>query len=220
MDTKRSVLAVLVAAVLLSSMVGMASAVSQNWYMTDTDPSVSGANYLMHKDSGEGIIPVPINAGQSKVWVADEYVTVNQIDMSGTWNVNLTVLNVGAPGTAKFKVDIGTLSGGSFTSKGNADITPYYLGVFETKLFTMNIDTTDHTIGENDYLAIQVTDYTGYINIQVLTVGEVNSPSYIASPSTDPGYPFPELPTVLLTSIGLLALTGFVLFSRVEKRKR
>jgi hypothetical protein len=213
MDTKRSVLVILVAAVLLSSMVGMASAVSQNWYMTNIDQS---DNYQMHKTSGYGTLPVTISAGQSKVWVADEYVTVNQIDMSGTWNVNITVWNVGPPGEAKFRVDIGNLSGGYFTSKGNADFTAY-MSLLETKVFTGNIGTTDHTIGQDDYLAIRVTDYPGFINIQVLTEGEV-SPSYITSPSADPGYPVPELPTVLLTSIGLLALAGFVLYSRVCKR--
>lgn len=220
MDTKRSVLAILVAAVLLSSIVGMASAASQTWYLTNTDPSVSGAQYQMHKDSGDGTAPVSISAGQSKVWVADEYATVNQIDMSGTWNVNIRVMAWSiSPGTVKFKVDIGTLSGGSFTPKGNTDFTAS-MGAYETKDFTGDIGTTDHTVGQGDYLAIQVTDYTGYLNITVITQDGDNSPSYITSPSTDPGYPVPELPTVLLTGIGLLALAGFVLYSRVGKRKR
>jgi hypothetical protein len=41
--------------------------------------------------------------------------------------------------------------------------------------------------------------------------------SYITSPSSDPGYPVPELPTIILFSTGLIALAGYVLLT---KRRR
>ena len=40
--------------------------------------------------------------------------------------------------------------------------------------------------------------------------------SYIKSPSTDPGYPIPELPTLILFSAGLIILAGYVVLKRRE----
>jgi len=41
--------------------------------------------------------------------------------------------------------------------------------------------------------------------------------SNLTSPSTDPGYPVPELSTLILFSTGLLALAGYVLLTRRRK---
>ena len=67
---------------------------------------------------------------------------------------------------------------------------------------------------EGEYLAFKVTNLD-----QVLIIETEEGASWISSPSADPGYPIPELPTIVLMSTGLLALTGFVV-KRYSRRKR
>ena len=43
--------------------------------------------------------------------------------------------------------------------------------------------------------------------------------SNLTSPSSDPGYPVPELSTLLLLSIGLISLTGYVLLTKRRKQE-
>jgi hypothetical protein len=44
--------------------------------------------------------------------------------------------------------------------------------------------------------------------------GSEEKNSKLQSPSSDPGYPYPELPSLLLFSTGLLALAGYVLLTK------
>ena len=76
-------------------------------------------------------------------------------------------------------------------------------------------DTTqDFTTGER--LAFRVKhDYSGIKQIRIYYYKDMdNKRSRLESPSTDPGYPVPELSTLILLSIGLIALTGYVLLTK------
>ncbi len=41
-----------------------------------------------------------------------------------------------------------------------------------------------------------------------------SSNSVVISPTSDPGYPIPELTTVVLVAVGLAALGGYYMFAR------
>jgi len=81
-----------------------------------------------------------------------------------------------------------------------------------------NVSTTqDFSTG--DWLAVRLSWDCPTDELQIYYKAEAGSDSYIESPSTDPGYPIPELSTLILFASGLLALVGYVLLER-DKRKR
>jgi hypothetical protein len=53
--------------------------------------------------------------------------------------------------------------------------------------------------------------------LKIYFENDTDSDSYITSPSSDPGYPVPELPTIILFSAGLLILAGYVYMGRRNK---
>jgi len=158
----------------------MANPGSQPWYLTDF---TSGADYLMDRGSGNGGAEVTITTTTPIVWVAslsgtDEASNI-VLDMSGDWSVTLSAKGNKANAT----VHIGTLSGGSFTSKGST--TQALTANLQSWGFT--VTTTDHSIAAGDYLAAQISATGADAVIDVL--GATNSDSYIISPTAAPDYP-------------------------------
>jgi len=81
-----------------------------------------------------------------------------------------------------------------------------------------NVSTTqDFSTG--DWLAVRLSWDCPSDELRIYYKAEAGNDSYIESPSTDPGYPIPELSTLILFASGLLALVGYVLLER-DKRKR
>jgi len=108
-------------------------------------------------------------------------------------------------------VEIGTYDITSgFDSKGSASDT--FVAGNNTLDFT--IGASGFSVSEGKYLAFKVTNLDPNRDLNIETKGEA---SWIFSPSTDPGYPVPELPTIILFSIGLLALAGYVVVRRKNK---
>lgn len=238
MNTKKSALAIVVAVVLLSSLlVGMASAAeSQNWYLTDAWPAecdtLSGDAYNMPKGSGAGTGVVNIPAyyvPTSKICVANEAAGAT-VDMSGDWDVTIKFENVNAPRNALVKVEIGSVNcvGGYYVADSFIPVTSDEKTISCPTIgmywWTDTITSGAFSISTGRYLAIRVTnryeDGPGGTAIDIQTQGDpTNSPSYISSPDTDPGYPVPELSTIVLMSVGMLMLGGFVVYSRRRNNK-
>jgi len=224
MNTKRSVSVIVVAILLLVSLVSMASAASQTWYLIKVESGVpSPATYQMHKDSGNGATPHPeIATGNSLIWAADQSVAADSIDMAATWRVEVHsfVDDADADKPTKMEVHIGRIRGGSFTSIGTAVNTNS--GGSYNRVWGADIAISDFPLTSGDYLACEIEN-TGtastYANVFIDTTGDPDSPTYITYPYDDPDYPVPELSTLLLTSLGVLMLGGFVVYSRRRNTK-
>jgi len=79
-----------------------------------------------------------------------------------------------------------------------------------------NLSTTqDFSAG--DWLAVRLSWDCPTDPLRIYYEIEEHSNSYVKSPSSDPGYPVPELPTIILISSGLLTLAGYVWLT---KRRR
>jgi hypothetical protein len=204
--TKKGIVAFLLAAALLISMVGMASANSIKWDLDNNGVMYSGT----HTETGS----VTITQTNSQVWRAE-----NDAKPAGgvyfpaeIWQGRLTT-NEDLAG--KYTVDIGYSDAGgtNFNSNGVTGSQTEYKSSQGASLF--NIDADGFTVPQNKYLALKVIN-TGDPSFTVTTTGN----SYVVWPGETPVYPYPELPTIILMSTGLLALLGFVVYSRRRNNKK
>jgi len=112
--------------------------------------------------------------------------------------------------------------------KGTGDVTVLashteQLTAVETKhLWNITCEDNESTTQDfstGDWLAVRLSWDCPTDELQIYYKAEAGNGSYIEGPSTDPGYPIPELSTLILFASGLLALVGYVLLER-DKRKR
>ena len=225
--TKKGIVAFLLTAALLVSVVGMASGGvgSQNWFLKDSGTGACTGDYEMHKTSGHGANFVELNtsATASYIWCADENATVvGGVDfVQGTWtgildyvdDIQGGFLDVGETMT----VEIGSLSDtGVFTSAMTQIHSPT-VATGKAAATVINVAPgSDFTVPKDHCLALRLT-VSSMVHVGVN--GVEPSASYIQSPSVDPGYPVPELSTLVLLSFGLLALFGYVGYRRRNNKQ-
>ncbi|KAF5428058.1 Cohesin domain-containing protein [Candidatus Methanophagaceae archaeon] len=89
----------------------------------------------------------------------------------------------------------------------------------ETEYDITCVHSTTQNFNTGDWLGVRVS-WSGpaseKIRVYYNPTGDKNS--YVKSPSADPGYPIPELSTLILFSSGLLALAGYALKKRKSNR--
>ena len=174
---------------------------SQRWYLSSTD---SGLNKVMYKGSpSEGAEPVLVEWLEEAIWIADEPAGVDVGFPAGDWTGHLRKTGDGD----KFEVEIGVWDGSDFYFWGYYDEGDF--GASNDADFTIRADS--FTVFEDEWLAFRVTNWDAEYDFYIVTAG---GSSYVSSPSTDPGYPVPELPTIILFSIGLVVLMGYAGYRR------
>ena len=208
MKTKKSIGAFILAAVLLVSMVGMASATSQYWYLKDSG-GATGADYEMQRTSGHGSAYVNMT-DVSYIWSSNEPTAEGVSFGTGTWTGTIDYTSGGGGFLDKgetVKVEIGSLSpGGTFTpAMEMTDTGP------KAATIVIVAPGSEFIVPKDHYLALRLT-VSGTVRVDVN--GDDPSASLIESPDVDPGYPYPELSTLVLLSFGLLVLTGYVGYKR------
>ena len=131
---------------------------------------------------------------------------------SGNWTGSLNFTTAPPAGGNIIKVDVGYMPGYNFHGSqwiGPPDGT--------TKVFPINVTTSAFTVPTGSYLTLRVTNYFASNDIYVDTGG--TDQSTLISPSSDPGYPVPELATILLSGAGLAALGGYIWLRRRRQHK-
>ena len=208
--TKKGIVAFLLAAVLLVSMVGMASANSIKW---DLD---SGTPLIMWKPDHTESGSVSFGDGDIKVWRADTSAVPDEgvYFLSEQWQGRLTT-NEDLAG--KYTVDIGysNADGSGFVSNGVTGSQTSYNSGMGASNFAIGTTTgaNGFTVPQGKYLALKVT--ASGASFTVTTTGN----SYVVWPKDDPDYPYPELSTLVLLSVGLLTLIGYVGLRRRRNNK-
>jgi len=74
------------------------------------------------------------------------------------------------------------------------------------------VSTSSFIINNGERQALKITN-NDPVMIMIIT-----SNSYLLSPVTDPGYPVPELSTMMLTSSGLVIGVGMLAYSNKKKK--
>ena len=170
--------------------------------MSSTD---SGLNKVMYKGSQSGgAEPVLVEWLEEVIWIANEPASVDVGFPAGDWTGHLRKTGDGD----NFEVEIGVWDGDFFDSWGDKEGD---FGASNDADFTISTDS--FTVLEGEWLAFRVTNWD-WEDFYIVTA---DGPSYVSSPPTDPGYPVPELPTIILFSIGLLVLAGYVVLRRKNK---
>nr|QNO56724.1 hypothetical protein HGIILDEE_00013 [Methanosarcinales archaeon ANME-1 ERB7] len=151
--------------------------------------------------------------GSSKNWTANEAATVD-VEFPADYWTGWLKLNTPFTATENFTVAVGSYS--TTTSNFTAAGTQNFTGDDSKTAFPLNIPANEFTVPKDNYLALNVTNPpAGSADLVIKTDG---GNSFITSPETDPGYPIPELSSIILFSVGLLALAAYILRTRFLKR--
>ena len=173
---------------------------SQTWYLWES-PQV------LQKDDPNGGTYVPIAGYSSQIWISTEAAQGAVTFGEGDWPGDIG-FHGGSPQQYNMFIEVGSSSDGAdFTSEGSTTVT--------TGPGNFIIPDTGFTVPDGHYLAVRITNnYSTTINIQTGSGG-----SWISSPCSDPGYPLPELSSLILLSISLVLLIGYIYYKNHNTAK-
>ena len=179
-----------------------ACASCQRWYLSST-----AGSWVMYKgDETKPSGTVPVTDDSSEIWRADEAATTDVGFPAGDWTGHITF--DAASNDTTVRVYVGKWDGSSFWPSSGDE----YDDVSGSSDFSISASSFD--VPETKWLAFKTEDYDAVAdsNSAVVSVGGNNS--YVSSPSSDPGYPIPELPTIILIGVGLACLGGYLVLKR------
>ena len=210
----------LVVLLLLVSLAVVASATaSQFWYLDSADHGDVPQHKVMEKTIDAQSGNVTIAAGECMMWLAEnaalanvtfpgeaeESAWVTQICTDSDWGFrgnecNVTVGEWDIAADAFFPFD--TEPGGTVVWNDGA------------MMLQVTVQLANATVHEGNYLALEICN-----NDQDEHLIHTEGCSWLASPCTDPGYPWPEIATGILFGIGLIGLLGYIGVRRVRAGK-
>jgi len=226
-ETKKAVVSFLVAAVVLVSVVGTASAVSITWYPTTNGTEVpAGANYWMTRGerSGQTEDFFWLHNTDSFIWSANESAQCDVSFCGAQWTVLLDLSGDGgecdgwlqSTETVTAKIGILDPDTGTFTEKCSGYKTGTGDSCSDSSSHSyMQISCPAFSVPQGNYLALQISMDNGEVQLD-----QTGSNTWLTSPTCGDPYPTPELPTLVLFGTGLLALAGFVLYNRRKEDRK
>ncbi len=183
----------------------IAAAASQTWkFSSSAHPTLGGAVRTQFNGGGGATGDV---SSSPRRFVADEAATIDMTFPAGTWTGQVR-MNPGARTVTSITVEIGKWNPttSAFTVVGSQVFGTSFSG--GAKDHTVSIPLAAFTITQGHYLATRMTwTQTGTGTQSSIVTG---NPSYIISPSSDPGYPTFEVSSMLLLGVGLVGAAAFV----------
>jgi hypothetical protein len=203
-----SVVAIIASLILVTTVVASGDSGSQRWNLDSVGHSLSGK--VMEK-TGTQSDNVSISAGGNQVWLSKNDAGANVTFSGGSWVIYLKTMT-----NDNWEAHCTAVVGGWNTNSGwyafsTTTGTAIWLG---DGILKVEIQNNSETIPKDDYLALKVmnSDSTPHY---VITDGY----SYLISPTTDPGYPLPEISAGILLALGLGGLGGYVVIRRKRARE-
>ncbi len=207
---------------------------SQTWHLMNYDADIpEGGHYWMNK-TGAGnddvLIVQQLQESGAKIWVANQSASAT-VNMGGDWKVNISIepagqLPVGGL-TVNTTVYVGKINSTTgFHGSGGYNYQSNVITLLSAFWVNLTINVPDTFIISNgEYLAVKIYITTtpaalGNLYIKCTPSSDGNSYSKVSSPITDPGYPVPELSTLVLMTSGLVVGVGMLAYSNKKKRSR
>lgn len=226
LDKKHALLVLFIAALIVFALTGEASATAQLFFFhngtyvhTAADDSTTHAcDKNMSKNPGpSGPANTTVISSTETAWWYNSAAQVDSSFGEHNWGANISYKSTGA-GTVTVDIYLVRNNGSiikNLASGSNATLnttTPKYV-----KFNCSDNTSTNQGFKVGQRLAVRVS----YIGEGDFTIRyhATDARSRVKSPTTDPGFPVPELPTIILTSTGLLALVGYVVYSRRRNNK-
>ena len=187
---------VLVFVALVSVFVPVVNAVSQDWYLCAADTRLNKTAPATTDYSFMGWSEWEAEPAQSNLTIG-----------AGTWELYLEYYLPPSGGEGNLEMEVWNgsrrVAYGSkyFQSGGSGSI----------HLFMTNGISADFKKGESLKLKM---NWSPEIPPTPIKVYCGDGKTKLSSPPTDPGYPIPELNTFVLSSVGLIALAGYVVYRR------
>ncbi len=221
----RRLVMILVLVTVLSGVQVVGAAGEQTWYFTDEnalEPHSIASGITYHKNMTKGVEGVDVTitlAPGERVWFyADELAQCDVTFPAGKWNVSywIKTLNTTESSTRLTTRLQNVTSGGGYTTiKEGYNTISYSADLIEN---VESLDAGSFTVPEGGRFAIEILWSSGAAgNLEIHCNPPDKHASNVTSPSSDPGYPVPELSTIILFSTGLLALIGYVLLTKRRK---
>ena len=182
---------------------------TQYWYQSDASATGSGADYIMYKDSKVGAATdITISEEGSLVWTADEAAECAVAFPGGSWSYK--VYAAATSSAEEIFLQVGYWDGTTFHPATGGAVFTVTANEYSSGNFTVN----PFDVPDTKWLAYKITNLTGSGDFKIVVN---HDDSRIGSPTTDPGYPIPELPTIILLATGLVGLAGYF---GLKRRKR
>ena len=188
----------------------------QSWYFTTnnaSDPLSTLATYNMTMAKGVdgGNTTVTLAPGQSVWFYADQVANCTVTFPVGTWDVSywVKVLNTMESNTTlSTRLQSLTPGGVNTTIAENASSISYAEGALQDIGLAL-ATTASFSVPAGGRFALELCwPLSAKGNLEIHCHPPERHASSVTSPSSDPGYPVPELPSVLLLGLGLLVLIG------------
>ncbi|HSW56945.1 MAG TPA: hypothetical protein VLH15_00925 [Dehalococcoidales bacterium] len=168
---------------------------SQRWNLN--------SNLIMKKNGAQsGFVEFGIAEGLEHIWLSDQAAQTDVTFPAGDWLIHL----VTEDWDSECQAQIGESDGTTF----NPFNTVPAMGSQNGNIITFTIN-TGGTVPQGNYLALKIFTADGS---RIITEGN----SYLKSPSSDPGYPLPELAAGILLGLGLAGLGAYLALRRRSAR--
>ena len=169
----------------------------------------------MTKGAEGGNEKITLEPGQRVWFYANQVAQYNVTFPAGEWNVvywvktlNQTELNA----RLYTRLQNVALGGGHTKIKEGYNLISYSGNIQEN---VEPLDAGSFTVPKDGRFAIEVFWQSGANGSLEIYCNPLDKhSSQVTSPSSDPGYPIPELPTLILFSAGLIILAGYVVLKR------
>ena len=179
---------------------------SQNWLLDSANHSLTGKK-MIREGRGTPTGSLSIANGASQLWLADEAAQADVTFPGGAW---IVVLDTPQDWSSSCQAEVGYVDSLLAFTKFNT-----YTGAktYLAGIMTVEVQLNSVTVPTGKYLAIKVGNSSGQQQT-VVTTGA----SHVTSPTTDPGYPLPELAAGILLGAGLVGLGGFMVVRKKAAR--
>lgn len=196
---------------------------SQTWYLTDTAAGIhadDGAAHvcddIMHKVE----LPCQANSYQIRGTDIAWWYSENSAEFDVTFDEDnwYAELYLGVWGSGNLQAQVWSIDESGHMERLLAEGVEHITSFFPHKVTIEcgDYEPTEQTVLEDHRLALRLDFEPDGINdlLLLFTCSECCGASRLHSPETDPGFPIPELPAIVLLAGGLGCIGGYMVFRR------